>query len=66
MPEHLTIFIVEHSRTGSREGAFDEAMRADRALEALGLKVIGGSYAAEGSAASRAMRLLLSDPEDAP
>lgn len=50
MPEFMSLFIVKHPSNASREVALAEAREADKAIEALGLECVGGSYAKDGDA----------------
>ena len=54
-----SLFIVEHPTGTSREVGMTEALAADKAIEALGLKVVGGAYAQEGDAREAAMRMVM-------
>jgi hypothetical protein len=54
-----SLFVVEHPAGTSREVAMTEALAADRAIEALGLKVVAGAYAQPGDACATGLDMLL-------
>lgn len=54
-----SLFIVQHPTGSSREVGMTEALAADKAIVALGLEVVGGVYAQEGSAIDAAIRMVM-------
>lgn len=54
-----SLFIVKHPAGTSREVGMTEALAADKAIAALGLEVVGGAYAQEGSAIDAAIRMVM-------
>lgn len=59
MAQHVTIYIAQHLDDQSDEVAMEEARRGEKALEAVGFKIVGGAYASDGHAASVAMSFVM-------
>jgi hypothetical protein len=55
----VSVFIVEHPVGTSREVGLTEALAIDAAVVALGLEVVGGSYALDGDARARAVAFVM-------